>query len=330
MDYRDDRKGGGKLMDVARRKVCISGGAGFIGSKLARAWLARGAQVTIIDNLSTGTRQAVPEAALFVECDVLDTEAVIEALRDADLVYHLAARVAVRSSFEFVVNDTKVNVCGTASMLRAAASPGTARRFVFTSSMAVYADSPIGSRIDESWPANPISPYGISKLAAEQLTHQLCSHAGMESVVLRLFNTYGPGQQLSPYVGLVTIVSNRLAAGENPVIYGDGEQCRDFVHVDDVVQALVLAGTADITGKTFNIGTGRPTTVNQVVESVQAALGIFTRPVHVAAVEGELRSSVPDISRARTELGYEPRRTFDSSIAEVVHDIAGEAALRPR
>ena len=308
--------------------MCISGGAGFIGSKLAKAWLSRDAEVTIIDNLRTGTRQALPEGARLIECDVLDTETVTAALRGAELVYHLAARVAIRSSFEFVVDDTMVNVCGTASMLRAAQLSGTVRRFVFTSSMAVYADSPINKRVDESWPTKPISPYGISKLGAEGLTHQLCAHAGIESIVLRLFNTYGPGQRLSPYVGAVTIFCNRLAAGKNPIVYGDGEQCRDFVHVDDVVAALLLAGTADAAGETLNIGTGRATTVNQVVETVQAALGIFTKPTHVAAAEGELRSSVPDISRARTLLGYEPRMDFHSSIADVVQEITRDAMLQ--
>jgi UDP-glucose 4-epimerase len=315
-------------MHPAQLRVCISGGAGFIGSKLAKAWLSTGAEVTIIDNLRTGTMQAMPEGARFIECNVLETERVASALRGADLVYHLAARVAIRSSFEFVVDDTMVNVSGTASMLRAAQLSGTAQRFIFTSSMAVYADSPIDTRIDESWPTTPISPYGISKLAAEKLTHQFCAHSGMESVVLRLFNTYGPGQQLSPYVGAVTIFCNRLAAGESPVVYGDGEQCRDFVHVEDVVAALVLAGTADVSGETFNIGTGRATSVNQVVASVQEALGIYLKPRHVEAVEGELRSSVPDISRARILLGYEPRREFHSSIAEVAQEITREAVLQ--
>lgn len=315
-------------MSKIPRSVCISGGAGFIGSKLARAWVERGAEVMVIDNLSTGTRAAIPQGARLVECDVVDTQRVAEAMRGAELAYHLAARVAIRSSFEFVVEDTRVNVCGTASMLRASQISGGVQRFVLTSSMAVYSDSPVGTRIAESWPTVPISPYGISKLTAESLTHQFCAYAGMEGVVLRLFNTYGPGQALSPYVGAVTIFCNRLAAGEAPVIYGDGEQCRDFVHVNDVVQALVLAGTADAAGQTFNIGTGRATTVNAVVESLQKALGIPVPARHAAAVEGELRSSVPDISRARSVLGYNPGHVFEDSIANVAREIVDAAASR--
>jgi UDP-glucose 4-epimerase len=309
-------------------RICISGGAGFIGSKLAKAWVERGAEVTVIDNFSTGTRQAIPAGTRVATCDVLDTQRVIEAMREVDLVYHLAARVAIRSSFEFVVEDTMVNVSGTASMLHAAQLTGTARRFVFTSSMAVYADSTIGERISESWPKAPISPYGISKLTAESLTHQLCSHAGIESVVLRLFNTYGPGQSLSPYVGAVTIFCNRLAAGEQPIIFGDGEQCRDFIHVDDVVSALLLAGTADAAGQTFNIGTGRATTVNQVVASLQRALQAHIAPKYIGAVVGELRSSVPDITHARTVLGYKPKHEFDASIGDVAREVTQAALAR--
>lgn len=306
------------------KKICISGGAGFIGSKLAREWASLGCHVVVIDDLSVGKRQNVPNEVEFVECDVLDTQTITEAMRGAELVYHLAARVAIRSSFEFVVADTRVNVSGSASMLRAAQLAGSVRKFVFTSSMAVYADSRVGQYIDESWPTIPISPYGISKLAAESLTFQLCANAGIDSTILRLFNTYGPGQALCPYVGAVTIFCNRLAAGEAPVIYGDGEQCRDFVHVNDIVQALVLAGTANTTGQVFNIGTGRATTVNRVAECLQEAMQIFTRPQHVAAVAGELRSSVPDISKARSQLGYEPKFTFDTSIAEVAREIMQE------
>lgn len=315
-------------MTQTPQRICISGGAGFIGSKLARAWLEQGADVTIIDNFSTGTHQAIPHGAKVVNCDVLDTLTVADAIRGAELIYHLAARVAIRSSFEFVVEDTMVNVCGTASMLRAAQMSGTTKRFVFTSSMAVYADSPSGERITEAWPKAPISPYGISKLTAESLTHQLCRHAGIESVVLRLFNTYGPGQSLSPYVGAVTIFCNRLAAGEQPVIFGDGEQCRDFVHVSDVVAALVMAGTANASGQTLNIGTGRATTINHVIASLQAALKTSIPPKHVEPLAGELRSSVPDISLAQDVLGYKPRFEFNSSIGAVAYEVTQDAPSR--
>ncbi|CAN5600479.1 SDR family oxidoreductase [soil metagenome] len=316
-------------MNLSPKKVCITGGAGFIGSKLAATWKARGAEVVVVDDLSVGKAENVPQGVELVICDILDTDSVVEAMRSVELVYHLAARVAIRSSFECVVADTMANVSGTASVLRAAQLAGSVRKFVLTSSMAVYSDSKVGERIDESWPTMPISPYGISKLAAEALTSQLCAHAGIDSAILRLFNTYGPGQALSPYVGAVTIFCNRLAGGEQPTIYGDGEQCRDFVHVDDIVQALLLAGTVSTSGQVFNIGTGHATTINEVVSHLEEALNIHIPAKYVEAAPGELRSSVPDISKARSILGYEPRRVFATSVAEVARQIAkvGSAPL---
>jgi UDP-glucose 4-epimerase len=146
--------------------------------------------------------------------------------------------------------------------------------------------------------------------------------------VLRLFNTYGPGQGLSPYVGAVTIFCNRLADGESPLIYGDGKQCRDFVHVADVVQALVLAGTSEITGETINVGTGVATNVNQVVTSLQDALGMHTPPRHSDAVPGELRCSVADISKARRLLGYSPAHAFSTAVREAAREIVNQRKAR--
>jgi UDP-glucose 4-epimerase len=307
------------------KRICITGGAGFIGSKLAAAWLERGAEVTVIDDLSVGRKENLPAQAKLVIADVLDTDRVAQELPGCDIVYHMAARVAIRSSFEFVVQDTKVNVAGTASVLRAAQSANSVKKFVFTSSMAVYADAPLGQLVSETWPTAPLSPYGISKLAAESLTHQLCAQAGIGSVVLRLFNTYGLGQRLSPYVGAVTIFCNRLAKGEAPQIFGDGEQSRDFVHVEDVVQALLLAAQTEVNRETFNVGTGVATTVNQVIEYLQAALQSDIPARHVDAVPGELRSSVADIRKAQEILGYAPQHSFRNSVAAVARQIVAES-----
>jgi UDP-glucose 4-epimerase len=315
-------------MTLANRKICVTGGAGFIGSKLVAALRSQGAQIVVIDDLSVGRREALPPGVRFVRADVLDSEAVLDAMRGCDLLYHLAARVAIRSSFEFVVKDTMTNVSGTASVLRAAQVAGTVRRVVFTSSMAVYADSASGSLVNETSPTAPLSPYGISKLAAEALTHQLCSNAGMSSVVLRLFNTYGHGQRLSPYVGAVTIFCNKLSEGKAPEIFGDGEQSRDFVHVEDVVQALLRAGEADVSGETYNVGTGVATSVNQVVEYLKRALEIQIEPKHVPAAAGELRCSVADISKARKQLGYSPLYNFSEAVVEVAREIVGAGAER--
>ena len=305
------------------RTVCVTGGAGFIGSHLVEALLARGCTVTVLDNLSTGRRENVPAAARLVEGDIRDDDAATTALEGCDAVCHLAARVAIRSSFEFAVEDAETNYAGTASVLRASAVVGGLRKVVTTSSMAVYADAPSASPIPETHPTVPVSPYGVSKLAAERLTHLMCERSGQESVVLRLFNTYGPRQAYSPYVGVVTIFTTKIRRGETPLVFGDGEQSRDFVHVADVVQGYLAALAADVSGETFNIGTGVSTSIRSVLQHVRRVLGAEGETAFAPAIPGELRYSIADISKAARRLGYAPTREFGSSIADVVREMAG-------
>jgi UDP-glucose 4-epimerase len=300
------------------KHACVTGGAGFIGSHLVEALLRKRIAVTVLDNLSVGRRENVPSSVSIVEGDILDTELATETLSGCDVVFHLAARVAIRSSFEFAVQDTMTNVAGTASVLRAARNAGSVRKVITASSMAVYGDTPDQEPFPESLDTAPISPYGVSKLAAERLTHLMCCEAGMQSAVLRLFNTYGPRQALSPYVGVITIFINKLLSKERPTIYGDGEQCRDFVHVQDVASAFVRAMHADISGETFNIGSGAPRTINEVLNSLNKLMDAEIAPQYVEAVPGELRYSVADISKAQRLLGYEPTHNFDSSLKDLI------------
>ena len=302
-------------------KACVTGGAGFIGSHLVRTLLKRGLAVTVLDNLSVGRAQNVPPEATLVEGDILNPQHLDKAIAHCDIVFHLAARVAIRSSFEFVVEDTLTNVVGTASLLKAIHRSGSVRKVVAASSMAVYADSTTFTPLDENHSTAPISPYGISKLAMEQLTHTMSVSTGLQSAVLRLFNTYGPGQALSPYVGVVTIFINALRNKKNPTIFGDGKQCRDFVHVEDVVSGFVRAMDTPTFGETFNIGTGTPLSVNAVLQSLNRAMHTGYTGKHVEAVPGELRYSVADIRKAQKMLGYEPAHRFDSSIDVVVREV---------
>lgn len=309
------------------KRACVTGGAGFIGSKLAAALLDRGIEVRVIDDLSVGKAANVPAGAELITGSILDRDLVSAAIDRCDVVFHLAARVAIRSSFDFLIEDTQTNVAGTATVLRAAQQSGSVRRVVATSSMAVYSDSPDGRLVAETHPPVPISPYGASKLCSEFLTHQMCAASGIDSVVVRLFNTYGVGQRLSPYVGVITIFCNRLAAGERPTIFGDGEQRRDFVHVSDIVRGFLCALEAPVTGETFNIGTGVATSVNHVLAQLQKVLGTSLAPVYAPAVAGELRHSVADIAKARRLLGYEPQQVFASAVASVAEEIV--ASSRP-
>lgn len=308
-------------------RACVTGGAGFIGSHLVERLLSEKFEVVVIDNLSVGRRENLPDGAALVVGDILDHNAVTSAVRGCDVVFHLAARVAIRSSFEFVVEDTMTNVGGTASVLRAAAKSGSVRKVISTSSMAVYSDASSPQPVSEEHPVRPASPYGISKLAAENLTHSLCAAAGMDSVVLRLFNTYGTRQKFSPYVGVATIFANKLARSERPLIFGDGCQARDFIHVHDVVSGFLSAMASGVSGETMNIGTGKATTVNELFQLIARQCGSSLEPVYSDPVPGELRYSIADITKAHRLIGYHPVHAIATSLPPVIDEIL--AGLHP-
>ncbi|MDG1944715.1 MAG: NAD-dependent epimerase/dehydratase family protein [Halioglobus sp.] len=305
-------------MNKIVKKACVTGGAGFIGSNVVRGLLERDIDVLVIDNLSVGRRENVPSAAVLLEADILDRN-IVDEIASCDVVFHLAARVAIRSSFEFVVEDTTANVVGTANVLSGATCSGSqVKKFVLASSMAVYGDSPESRPITEEYALQPLSPYGISKLAAEMLVQQMCQQSGIDSAILRLFNTYGRGQAWSPYVGVATIFANTMREGRAPSIFGDGEQRRDFIHVEDVAQAFINAMVHPTDGKVFNIGAGEALTVNQVYETIAKVVGFDHPPVYAAAVPGELRNSIADNSRARETINFSLKHSFAGSIASVL------------
>lgn len=291
-------------------RALVTGGAGFIGHHLAGALLARGLAVTVLDDLSMGKRANVPAAARFIEADVRDAAALRDALDGVDVVFHQAAVVSIRASVEHFVRDAEINLLGTLRLLQEM-SGRPIKRAVLASSMAVYADSGRGDPLMETDATEPLAPYGIAKLAAERYWHMMCANAGIPATVLRYFNTYGPNQTFTAYVGVITIFIRRLLAGEAPVIFGDGEQRRDFVHVDDVVAAnLAVLDGADgaVAGRTFNVGTGRATSINDLAAGLIAAISPGVRSEYVAREECELRCAVADIAAIRETLGWTPRR----------------------
>ena len=293
----------------------VTGGAGFIGSHLTRALLADGRKVTVLDNLSVGRREVVPEGARFVHGDIRDERAVADALSGVECVFHLAAQVTIRGSFDRFHEDLDTNVMGTARLLRAV-DPAQVKWFTLASSMAVYSDSSSPAPIDESHPKRPISPYGVGKLAAEDVSQQVLAARGIPFTATRFFNTYGPGQTFTPYVGVLTIFVTRLLRGEPITIFGDGEQQRDFIHVKDIV-----AGAMATPGRepgVYNLGTGRGTSLNQLAAMVLAKLAPGQQPIHAPAQAGELRFSVADISAARKALGFAPARTLQQDMDDVI------------
>lgn len=296
----------------------VTGGAGFIGSHLTRALLAGGRRVTVLDNLSVGRRDVVPEAARFVHGDIRDARAVADALAGVDAVFHLAAQVTIRGSFDRFYEDLDTNVMGTARLLQTV-DPASVRWFVLASSMAVYADAEAPRPIAESHPTGPLSPYGFGKLAAEGVGRQILEARGIPFTAVRFFNTFGPGQTYTPYVGVITIFATRLLGGEAPIIFGDGEQRRDFVHVDDIVAGTLAAPGAP--PGTYNLGTGRGTSLNDLAALLTERIAPSLTPAHAPAHPGELRYSIADISAARAALGYRPARSLERDLDAVIDDI---------
>lgn len=291
-------------------RVLVTGGAGFIGHHLAHALVRRGVGVTVLDNLVMGRRENVPSQARFVAGDVRDPAAVRDALDGVDAVLHQAAIVSIRASVANFAADAEVNFMGTVNLLQQMAGRPI-RRAVLASSMAVYADSPRPEPLAEEARTEPIAPYGAAKLAAERYWLMVNGQAGVPATALRYFNTYGPNQTFTPYVGVITIFIRQLLEGRAPVIFGDGEQRRDFIHVDDIVAAnlaVLDAPDAAVSGRVFNVGTGRATSVNEVANGLIAVLAPGARPEYAPPQAGELRNAIADASALRRATGWAPRR----------------------
>ena len=286
-------------------RAVVTGGAGFIGSHVVDALLARGDEVTVVDNLATGKRENVAAAARFVEQDIRD-----EALElDADVVFHLAAQADVNRSVRDPRYDTSVNVAGTVNVLEAARRSGA--KVVFSSTGgAIYGE--VERPADEETPRRPVSPYGIAKLCGEEYLGGWNRIHGTSHVVLRFANVYGPRQDSGLEGGVVAIFLERMAAGDETAIFGDGEQTRDFVHVDDVVAALLAAAGRD--GGVFNVGTGEETSVNRLHELCRRVSGVDDPPRYEDARLGDARRSVLDVSRAAHELGWRPAVSLEDGL----------------
>jgi UDP-glucose 4-epimerase len=281
-------------------RALVTGGAGFIGSNLVDALLARGDDVVVLDDLSTGKRENVDGAARLVEGSILGG-ALGEAFREAEpeVCFHLAAQADVPTSVARPDFDAEVNVVGTVRVLEAAGE-GTAVVFASTGG-AIYGECERSAREDD--PRRPLSPYGVAKLAGEEYLAGWNRLHGTRHGALRFGNVYGPRQEAGLEGGVVAIFLNAMAAGENTTIYGDGRQTRDFVHVDDVVRTLLLApGTAGV----FNVGSGVETSVLELHERCRAVSGDRREPTFAAVREGDVQRSVLDVSLAARELAWRP------------------------
>jgi UDP-glucose 4-epimerase len=307
------------------RRILVTGGAGFIGSHVVEALVRDGTTVHVLDNLSTGRRENLPDGVRFFHGDLLDGHLLDQALEGVQGIIHLAARVAIRDSLIHFPEDAQTNLIGTLNLLKQA-GVRRVKKFVFSSSMAVYADRDDPVPIPETYTQEPISPYGLSKLSAEKYVSLLARELGMQSVCLRYFNVYGPRQAFTPYVGVITIFIEHLLKGTPPVIFGDGEQRRDFVCVEDITRATLLALDADLGHEIMNVGTGTGTSVNQIARLLIEKLRPDLEPVYEPAQPGEIRHSIADISRIRDRLGFQPRARLQDKIDDVV---AWKQGVRP-
>ena len=299
----------------------ITGGAGFVGSHIVRHLAGLGEPVRVVDNLSSGQAEALAECLPqieFIEGDIRDTKTARAAMRGVRVVLHQAAQASVPRSLEDPAGTYAVNLDGTLNLLQAAVDAGTGR-FVLASTSAVYGDEPITPKAETLLP-RPISPYASSKLAAEHLCAVFAKCYGLQTLSLRYFNVFGPGQSPnSAYAAIIPTVIERLQSGQRPLIYGDGEQTRDFIFIDDVVRANMLAASATLEpGIVLNVASGRPTSVNQVLHGVADILGVPAEADYQPERAGDIRDSLADIRRAGELLGFTAQVSLADGLAATI------------
>lgn len=310
-------------------RALVTGGGGFIGSNLVEALLRRGADVRVLDNFATGRRENLAAAAdwaaagkgrfeLF-EADIRSPEAVDQALAGREVVFHLAALPSVSRSVEDPLTSHQVNVDGTLNLLLAARQQQV-RRFVFTSSSSIYGESPTLPKVETMGP-DPISPYGLDKLAGETYSRLFFRLYGLPTVALRYFNVFGPRQNPhSEYAAVIPKFVTLALAGGRPTIFGTGEQTRDFTHVNNVVEANLCAAEAPLEacGHAYNIACGDRISLLDLVAMIGRLTGRELQPVHAAARAGDIQHSLADVSKAARLLGYTPQMTLEEGLRRTV------------
>lgn len=300
----------------------VTGGAGFIGNHVVRRLLRDGRRVRVLDDLSTGHRKNLVDLGdnlEFVEADICNVDAVRSAMRDVDVVFHLAARASVPRSVEFPQQSHDINVNGTFNLLLAARDAKTVKRFVYSASSSAYGDTPVLPKREDMMPL-PLSPYAVSKLVGEYYCRVFSQVYGLETISLRYFNVFGPRQDPnSQYAAVVPAFVTRMCRGERPVIYGDGEQSRDFCFIDNVVEAnLRGATTPGLRGEVVNVACGERTTLNEMVRVINAALGTSLAPEYREARAGDVKHSLADIAAAERVIGYKPQVLFAEGLQRAI------------
>jgi UDP-glucose 4-epimerase len=299
----------------------VTGGAGFIGSHLVRALLADGHRVRVLDDLSTGYRHNLAEVEAGIELivgDIRDLSTVRRCMQGVEAVFHLAACASVPRSVADPQRAHEVNATGTLTLLLAARDAGI-RRFIYSASSSAYGDTPALPKHEDLAP-QPLSPYAASKLAGEHYCRCFAVCYGMQTVSLRYFNVFGPRQDpASPYAAAIPAFVSRMLRGQRPIIYGDGEQSRDFCHVDNVVHANLLAlAASELRGEVVNIACGQRISLNEIIRLLNRLLGTDLEPEYQPPRVGDVRHSLADLTAARRLLGYEPKVFFEEGLSRSI------------
>jgi len=304
-------------MNIKFKKALVTGGAGFIGSHLVDALVSSGCKVTVLDDLSTGrlsNLEHLKDKISFYKGDIRDREALDIAVKDCELIFHQAAMVSVPQTVENPVDSAMVNGVGTLSLLESARKSNV-KRVVLASSSAVYGDDPQLPKVENILP-KPLSPYAVQKLTGEYYARLYYDLYGLETCCLRYFNVYGPRQDpTSPYSGVISIFMSKAVSEKAPVIYGNGNQYRDFVFVNDVVKANLLAAIAeDASVEVFNIGTGEYVTIDRLLKMTCDLCSLNIKPEYKPPRPGDIVESVANIDQAKAVLGFKPEYSFEKGL----------------
>jgi len=305
---------------LVKTNILVTGGAGFIGSHIVDKLLSKDFEVTILDNLSTGRLENISHHQNkthfnLIKGDILDIKIVKEIVKEQDVIFHEAALTSVPFSVKNPIITNDINVKGTLNLLKSCLDADV-KRFIFASSTSVYGETS-APPIREDMKLNPKSPYAVSKIAAENYIQLFYKLYGLETIILRYFNVYGPRAREDQ--GVISKFINRLLKNESPIIYGDGEQTRDFINVKDVAHANMLAlHSKKAVGETINIGTGTASSINQIINLLQETMNKkHITPVYANPRPGEVKHGYYDITKARTYLNFNPKITIKEGITQL-------------
>ena len=298
-------------------KILVTGGAGFIGSHLVDTLVGQGHKIIVFDNLSAGklsNLSDVQNCIEFVAGDIRDFDLLVKILEGCDLVYHMAAMVSVNQTVKAPVYSSQINDVGTLNVLEACRK-NKVKRFIFSSSSAIYGDAP-GLPKHEKMCSSPRTPYAVQKITGENYAFIYNDLYGVETVCLRYFNVFGPRQDpSSPYSGVISVFLNKAMMKTSPIIYGNGDQTRDFIFVKDVVRANILAAKKkEATGKAINIGTGHQITINKLWELIGRINQTEISPQYAPSRKGDIKHSMASIEKAKRILNFSPQYSIENAL----------------